>query len=158
MEQFTSPVKPKVQFTRFTKPQNNTRFTVEFCSPKSVKFRDRSSEELTALYIVSFCKSSMILLFIIIMIDMLQSRQVVCAVGGNWLTGHTQKVMVNSSFSNWQPVTSGVHQRLTLGPTLFSIFISDLDDGIKCTLMKFAVDPKLSGHFGRESHPAGRAG
>lgn len=26
MEQFTNPEKPKVQFTRFTKPQNNTRF------------------------------------------------------------------------------------------------------------------------------------
>lgn len=25
-EQFTSPMKPKTQFTRFTKPQNNTRF------------------------------------------------------------------------------------------------------------------------------------
>lgn len=54
-------------------------------------------------------------------------------------------MVVNSSFSNWQPATSGVSQRSTLGLILFAIFISDLDNGTKCVLMKFDNDTKLSG-------------
>ncbi|KAJ7404589.1 rna-directed dna polymerase from mobile element jockey-like [Pitangus sulphuratus] len=61
----------------------------------------------------------------------------------NWQDDSTKRVVVNGSLSTWRPVTgpSGT----VLGPLLFSIFVSDMDRGIKGTLSKFIDNTKLCG-------------
>jgi len=45
--------------------------------------------------------------------------------------------------SKWGPMTSGVSQGLVKGLVLFNIFVDNTNNGIECTLSKFAYGIKL---------------
>ena len=61
----------------------------------------------------------------------------------NWLTDRKQRVTIKGTQSPWTSVTSGVPQGSVLGPTLFTIYINDIDENIKSRILKFADDTKL---------------
>lgn len=67
-----------------------------------------------------------------------------CSLGKkNWLDGQAQRLTVNRVKLGCQLVTSGASQSTVLRPVLFNIFISGLDEGIKCTPSEFRDDTQL---------------
>ena len=56
----------------------------------------------------------------------------------SWLSGRSQKVVLDGQASDPVPVLSGVPQGSVLGPVLFLIFINDLPDNIRSSVRLFA--------------------
>ena len=61
----------------------------------------------------------------------------------NWLKGRRQRLCIRGRWSSWITVWIGVPQGSVLGPLLFWILISDLDEGIRSHILKFADDTKV---------------
>ena len=58
----------------------------------------------------------------------------------DFLSGRTQRVFVDRTYSRWSPVHSEVPQGTVLGPLLFLIYINDLPDSVNSTVGLFADD------------------
>ena len=67
-----------------------------------------------------------------------------------WLTDRRQPVVVRGETSVWSAVLSGVPQGSILGPLLFIVYISDLDEKMTSTLLKFVDDTKISSNSQQE--------
>ena len=60
-----------------------------------------------------------------------------------WLTDRRQRIVVDGEVSSWKSVLSGVPQGSVLGPILFWVYISDLEEGVTGKILKFVDDTKL---------------
>ena len=64
-----------------------------------------------------------------------------------WLSDRKQRVVLNGEESKWSEVLSEVPQGSVLSPTLFLMFINDIDRAVEVTssvLLKFADDTKVA--------------
>ena len=61
----------------------------------------------------------------------------------SYLKNRSQRVVLNSSFSEFLTIISGVPQGSILGPLLFLIYLNDIVDNISCPISLFADDTSL---------------
>ena len=62
----------------------------------------------------------------------------------NFLSDRQQKVKVGDAYSTWLPVSKGVIQGSVLGPTLFNVFLNNIDESVShCFILKYADDLRI---------------
>ena len=59
-------------------------------------------------------------------------------------------MLIEGVVSGWEMVRSGVPQGSVLGPVLFVVFIDDIDENIRSTVLKFTDDTKVVARVGTE--------
>ena len=61
----------------------------------------------------------------------------------DWLKDWVQRVVLLCKSSRWKEVESGVPQESVLGPLLFLTYITDIDESVCNSLLKFADDTQV---------------
>ena len=68
----------------------------------------------------------------------------ICSWVQSFLTGRTQKVLIEGESSETVSVTSGVPQGSVLGPLLFLVYINDMPENTKCATIRLFADDTVA--------------